>query len=132
MKLIECFLFLLILLVWWRRACRCVGYVMFGWSDLCLSCAVYFLRSIDGNSMAHSWHHIAMNGPAASLFPPPPPSHRTVIVELVNKVTNLKQNLLSFMRNTFPLFLSKMLNWAIESNLTLLASAEVVCCLMGV
>ena len=27
-EVIECFLFLLILLVWWRHACRCVGYVM--------------------------------------------------------------------------------------------------------
>ena len=30
----EYFLFLLILLVWWRHVCRCVGYVMFGWSEL--------------------------------------------------------------------------------------------------
>jgi len=42
---IDCFFFLLILLVWWRHACRCVGYVMlcyvmFGWTDRCLSCAV--------------------------------------------------------------------------------------------
>ena len=28
------------LLVWWRHACGCVGYVVFGWSDRCLSCVV--------------------------------------------------------------------------------------------
>ena len=39
-EVIEYFLFLLMLLVWWRHACGCVGYVMFGWSDRCLSCAV--------------------------------------------------------------------------------------------
>ena len=26
------------LLVWWRHACGCIGYVVFGWSDCCLSC----------------------------------------------------------------------------------------------
>jgi len=39
-EVIEHFLFLLILLVWWRHACRCVGYIIFGWSDRCVSCAV--------------------------------------------------------------------------------------------
>ena len=92
------------------------------------------IRSIDGNSVVHSWHPIVMDGPVAKLnkifiFDQLSLSTFAKFGFVIENTTRcFKRYLFCVSTQHIPPFLLTMLNWSIEGNLT--PRNETACCVL--